>query len=552
MKPRKSVLLLLILLLLCGGTATAQSSNITPKAKPKTGTTSKPKPQEYNIYVEGSTSVSRNLDALGGTIRLGVSTNASSWYLERHDISWISARKEDGVVVIDVYPNKEIYSRSGEFHVVAEGKAASITIKQSGAPYYLTIAGNSKADQTYTLSPEKGNSWYLIVKTNAPNYKVDSKPYWVTLKKSSTPDTLRFDVDINTYSYERTGTMVIKAGDKTINILLKQPKMISSYLLVNDSKSDIVYEVDAKGGSSVFSVATNETYYSVVDDPYWVYVLNKRDKSFLLEIKPNTTSSPRTAILRVKAGDHTIKITCRQAAGPAVQPSTKTEPPKPQPNPPQPKPKEKTRHAVDWSWNLDRTQYCRGFTFGYTNNCLKAHTTDGDYWRGDYAWGKQGHKLHGAQVGFHLQRYTNWTVGIGVYTGAIFSFYHSWNKDTDYNYFKEYSAMVPLHLYIQIPVITHNLAILAHGGPDLTYFWGGIYKDTKGDYISYSPDYNTILLHRDWNVGISVAVGFRYDDFQMEVMTSRSFQDNFQDLSGITALLQQFSIRISYLFSEPK
>ena len=602
------------------------------------------KPKEYTLDVDGYTSLNKHFEATGGSIRLYVHTNASSWTISSSS-SWYTAKKDGNAIDLTVKENQGTESRNGTCYVNAKNRTVTINISQDAgrtylqvdgkssndlkwelkattSDYYLTINTNassysvrnypswvevtSKSDERLSIKVQENNSavertgtmvisagdvstkvtlvqkaadCYLMVDgktarnvwnishaadnynayilTNAPSYSVTETPSWISIIDKK-PDTLKVHVEANPSSSPRQGTIGIDALNKSFTLTVNQKGKPASRLLVDGKTTDRSYTPTASGGSYTFTVSTDQSYFYVDGRPSWITV-NKNTSSFEVYVQENVTSRSRSATLLVKAGDSMVRLVFNQSG------VVETDLPEPSDySDSKSKSSKKTHHnkAVDWSWNLSPKNYLGGLSFGYTNSALKHYSiVNGSSvydWKGNYAWGKLGENLNGLQVGFHIQRYTDWTLGVGIYTGAFFNYYFSWNKTEDwitvnswgYNFtnFKEFSATVPLHIYFHLPILVNNLGLFAHAGPDVTYYWGAMYKDNREINRNMEPLYPMSYDHNHFSVGLSVGLGLHISQFEMEFLTGTGL--NSFGSTDAKSYINQFAIRISYLFHE--
>lgn len=595
------------------------------------------KPKEYTLEVDGYTSVNKHFEAGGGSIRLHVRTNASSWSISSTPW-WYSATRDGNAIDLTVGENKSVVKREATCYIYAEDKRVEINITQDAGKTYLEVAGKSGNELSWEVKSTT-YEYHLSIKTNASTYDVTNYPKWVVVTDKE-DEQLSIKVQENPSAEERTGTMVITAGDVSTRVKLVQkgldcylkvdgktsegewnvshseanyvatvvtnapsysitqiPDWVSvvyqkkdtlkvhvssnpntssrqgvirikalnesfqlnikqkgkpeSKLLVNGSYLDKSFSPNATGGTYTFTVSTDASYYYIEGRPEWIKV-NKNVSSFDVQVSENESTLSRSAALQVKAGNNVVRLVFNQSG--LVEEEL--------PDYDKPKQKKEKRHdrVVDWPWNLTPDTYLGGLSVGYSSNYIRHFSTGSGTeiydWKGDYAWGKKNGRLNGVQVGFHIQKYTNWTIGIGIYTGAFFDFYHSWNKTeywTDplswghnFTYYKEYSATVPLHLYLNVPILTNKIGFFAHCGPDLTYFWGAMYKDKRKVNRNMEPLYPMNYGHDNFLVGLSAGLGFHIGQWEMEVLSGSGL--NSLETKDEKSFIDHITIRLSYLF----
>ena len=595
--------------------------------------------KEYTVDVDGYTKLNKHFEAGGGSIRLYVKTNASSWELS-FSSGWCTAKKDGNAIDLTVTENRTTEKREGTCYVYAEDKSVAINVSQDAGRTYLEIDGQRGGDVRLELKAAS-STYHISINTNASTYSVRNYPSWVEISNKS-DDKLNIRVHENDSAIVREGVMVISAGNVSTKVALVQeaakcylkvggnstsgewnlshtandykayiltnapsysvadiPKWVSviaqkqdtlkvhvlenpttsnrqgvirieasnmtfvltvnqkgkpeSKLLVDGKSSNRSYAPTAAGGSYTFTVSTDHYYY-IEGRPDWITV-DKKNSAFDVNVLKNETSRSRSATLQIKSGNDVVQLVFNQP-GMVEQSDNKG-------TTSAPKSSGKPRHdrVVDWSWNLTPDNYLGGLSIGYTSNQLRHYSiVDGSTrydWLGEYAWGKFDGRLHGIQVGFHVQRYTNWTLGVGIYTGTFFNIYHSWNNTEEwsdpeswgYNYtdFEEFSATVPLHLYLHLPILTNKIGLFAHVGPDLTYYWGAMYRDSRNVNLNRGPLFPMSYSHDCFLVGISTGVGFHIGQFEMEVLSSTGRNNSYKS-EVAKSFINQFSVRISYLF----
>lgn len=87
-----------------------------------------------------------------------------------------------------------------------------------------------------------------------------------------------------------------------------------SYLKV-DSKTAVSTSFNASGGSETFYISTDADSWTTWGIPSFCEVTNKTATSFTLKCNPNNTGSERSDYMKVKTGNHEVRIDIKQPSG---------------------------------------------------------------------------------------------------------------------------------------------------------------------------------------------------------------------------------------------
>lgn len=209
------------------------------------------------------------------------------------------------------------------------------------------------------------------------------------------------------------------------------------------------------------------------------------------------------------------------------------------------------RNSFVWPWQREYDACPVGFSMGYVT---KQWVTkgEGEMYK-ENVWGEENKKLHGLQIGLHLQPCFSW--GLGLYTGLFYEYYMSWSdemKDNGYmDKFQEHCAYVPVHVYYRLP-FAKKFALSVHGGVGMDCGIYAIFSSTEDDNVEPVTDY---YGEEGWpnrfNLSAEVGVGLRMGPVQLKGQYSKGLTDHkfYTDLGDYKTIQKKLSLSISWVFS---
>ncbi|MBP3763536.1 MAG: outer membrane beta-barrel protein [Bacteroidales bacterium] len=167
----------------------------------------------------------------GCTFKFDVATNAPDYTITSGGQSWISfVEKEKESFHVLVEPNRLTRMRTANFVVQAGKKRINVKLTQAGQTIqhatYLLLDG-SPDDQELRLRGADGGHATYAVSTDTADFIITGVPSWVTIS-NKTMTSFTVNVAPNTTSSERNDYFVVKAGSKTVKVVVRQPRRARS------------------------------------------------------------------------------------------------------------------------------------------------------------------------------------------------------------------------------------------------------------------------------------------------------------------------------------
>ncbi len=307
------------------------------------------------LTVNGSSSSTNiSFSASGGTQTLSISTNQGSPTASSLP-SWITiSNSSSSSMTITCAANSNSSTRNDWFQVNAGGKSVRVNVSQSaGRVATLNITGVrfSNTTKDRTVINNFGSTLYASdiryltpeITYNGPSssqtktiYVKLIKPDGNTMTGSSSPSGYTYSQEVTFYPGDNktlglvgwgnessssyiNGTYKIEiyaGGTKLFSgsVYLNKKSGESSYLTV-DNKTAVSTSFSGSGGNETFHVSTDADSWTTWGIPSFCEVTNKTATSFTLKCSPNNTGSERSDYMKVKAGNHEVRIDIKQPSG---------------------------------------------------------------------------------------------------------------------------------------------------------------------------------------------------------------------------------------------
>ncbi len=149
---------------------------------------------------------------------------------------------------------------------------------------------------------EKQESKTLTISTNAPSWKVSSKPAWCTVtNKAATSVTI--NVTKNESYENRSGSIELETNDsKSASVYVSQLGKERPYITANHKNMDF----DSNGGKKEISISTNSESWEVSSKPAWCTVTSKAATSVTINVSKNDSYESRNGVVELKTNDGKI------------------------------------------------------------------------------------------------------------------------------------------------------------------------------------------------------------------------------------------------------
>ena len=159
-------------------------------------------------------------------------------------------------------------------------------------PSYINVSPTS------LYFSENQESETLSVSTNAPSWKVSSKPDWCTAS-SKTAKTVTITATMNPSYENRSGTIVLETNDgKTVSVYVSQSGKERPYIKANPTSINLNYI----GGEREISISTNSESWKISSKPDWCTIY-KALESVTINVSKNDSYESRNGVVELETSD---------------------------------------------------------------------------------------------------------------------------------------------------------------------------------------------------------------------------------------------------------
>lgn len=244
---------------------------------------------------------SASFGAEGGSKTFTVSASGT-WKISSNSRSWIHLSKDGNSLNLRVDENSGISSRSGSFELVAGEKKVRVSVTQSGGDVSLSVSSD---DMYFNAS---GGTKTVTVTTNGTWQIGSNTTSWGHVSKNGNQLSIR--ADRNNSSSQRSGSIVIKAGNKEKRVYISQSGSSVSQSNLTVSSDNLSFS--STGGSQSITISASETWNIGTNTASWGH-LTKNGNQLSVRVDQNTKTSSRTDWFSVKAGNKEKRINITQS-----------------------------------------------------------------------------------------------------------------------------------------------------------------------------------------------------------------------------------------------
>ena len=159
-------------------------------------------------------------------------------------------------------------------------------------PSYINVSPTS------LYFSENQESETLSVSTNAPSWKVSSKPDWCTAS-SKTAKSVTITATMNPSYENRSGTIVLETNDgKTVSVYVSQSGKERPYIKANPTSINFNYI----GGEREISISTNSESWKISSKPDWCTIY-KALESVIINVSKNASYESRNGVVELETSD---------------------------------------------------------------------------------------------------------------------------------------------------------------------------------------------------------------------------------------------------------
>lgn len=259
-------------------------------------------PEEITLSV---TPVELEFDGEGGSSSLTVTASRDFKAAVSSGSNFCTAAVNAQTVTVNVAKNTSNDPRTAVVALSAGSQVISIPVRQEAAETHLTLS------KTTVSLAAAGASDEITITTDAPSWEAavtDPSATWCQLTQSDDKLTVRATAQTSTVA--RSATVRVTSGNATADVTVTQ-----SGQEVTLSVNPNTVAITAAGSSSDVAVITNAATWDAVvtGSAPWCSVAKGSGK-ITITGQPNTTTSTRTAAVRLSAGAKTANVTVTQTA----------------------------------------------------------------------------------------------------------------------------------------------------------------------------------------------------------------------------------------------
>jgi hypothetical protein len=224
----------------------------------------------------------------------------SSWEIYSAP-EWATVRKMGNTLTVKCVENISYTDREEDIILVnKEGKKLVIVVAQDKPDDYLIASANVIND-----ADGSGGRYIIHVRSNLQR-KASTNADWCRVTTFD-GDSMVLSIDENITGKERQCEVEIVAGPKLKKSVFVKQIPMEHYVLVTPQ----IVTGTKRGGIITIQVKC-DSKWRVVNLPEWCEVTDKTNDSFRLNIGPNKTDSPRSAVFSVSASGTRKNVTVKQ------------------------------------------------------------------------------------------------------------------------------------------------------------------------------------------------------------------------------------------------
>ena len=145
---------------------------------------------------------------------------------------------------------------------------------------------------------EMKESKTLVISTNAPSWKIKSKPNWCTAT-GKTATSVTINVTKNESYESRNGTIELETNDeKSVSVYISQSGKERPYISANPNSINFDYN----SGRKSISVSTNSESWEIISKPDWCTTDNT-SSSVTINVTKNESYETRNGTVKLKTND---------------------------------------------------------------------------------------------------------------------------------------------------------------------------------------------------------------------------------------------------------
>lgn len=183
--------------------------------------------------------------------------------------------------------------------------------------YYYDSSGNAIRDTNGSYCTSGDNPVVAASSDFKPNYdnaRYDDFKVFIPYSELHQTGTSTRTIKVSAIVWDYSTSSHKQLARKEEASFSFAPKF-DTYLKV-DNKTSVTTSFSASGGSETFYVSTDANTWDTWGVPSWCSITEKTSTSFKIVCDPNSSSSSRTDWMKIKTGDHEVRIDIKQEGKP--------------------------------------------------------------------------------------------------------------------------------------------------------------------------------------------------------------------------------------------
>ena len=214
---------------------------------------------------------------------------------------WLTARKTGNTLTVKCVENTSYTDREEDLILTnKEGTKLVIVVAQDKPDDFLILSANVVNDED-----GEGGRYIIHVRSNL-KYKTKTSAEWCRVS-TVIGDSMVLSVDENISGAERQCEVEVMANERLRKTISVRQSPMEHYVLVDPQ----IVTGTKRGGIITIHVDCDDKW-RVVNLPDWCEITDKTNDSFRLNIAPNKTDAPRSAVFSVSAYGIRRNVTVKQ------------------------------------------------------------------------------------------------------------------------------------------------------------------------------------------------------------------------------------------------
>lgn len=244
---------------------------------------------------------SASFGAEGGSKTIKVSASGT-WKILSNSYSWIRLTRDGNSLIMRIDKNNGVTSRSGSFEIATLDNKARVSVIQSGCDISLSVSSDvikfNAPGGTKTITITTNGTWQMGSNTTS----------WSHITRNG--NQLSVTADKNSGTSQRSGSVIVKAGNKEKRITFSQAGITASKKTLSVSEDNLQF--DSNGGTKSIAITSSGAWQIGTNLASWGHLTQNGNK-LIIDIDRNNNTSSRSDWFTVKMGSIERRITISQS-----------------------------------------------------------------------------------------------------------------------------------------------------------------------------------------------------------------------------------------------